>query len=72
MSRADIRSHNSIFMKLLKYYLTSGTVENQTLAIVIQILFFQIFKFPSGKKTSDKEVKLNLTHALKKTMSLCG
>lgn len=43
MSRADIHSHNSIFMKLLKYYLTSGTVENQTLAIVIQILFF--FKY---------------------------
>lgn len=78
MSRADILSHNCILMKLLKYYLTSGTSEkNQTLGIIIQVLFLfvffpppPIFKFLCGKKTSDKEVKLNLTHASKKTVSL--
>lgn len=46
MSRADILSHNCILMKLLKYYLTSGTSEkNQTLGIIIQVLFLFVF-FP--------------------------
>lgn len=74
MSRVDIHSHNSVFMKLLKYYLTSGTLENQTFGIIVQICFvsFQIFKLLCGEKTPDKEVKVNLTPALKKTLSLCG
>lgn len=64
---AGIHVHDSIYQKLLKYYLTSGTFEPQVLAIIAQVSLFSIFIFLHGKKKkSDQEVKLNLTRALKK------
>lgn len=52
-------------MKLLKYYLTSGTFEYPVIAIIAQVFLFNIY-IPAWKKKSDQEIKLNLTNSFEK------
>lgn len=44
----------------------SGTFEHQIIATTVQVSFFSNSYIPAWKKTPDQEIKLNLTHALKK------
>jgi hypothetical protein len=46
-SRADIYFPNSICVKLLKYYLISGTLKHQMMAVIVKVLLFSNIYIPA-------------------------